>query len=230
MKRLKSGSKIFDRLKCIGIAALFIGAAIFFFACENDLEQIKAFSSPEDLPVIEAENFETFITDSGKLRFFLKTPKLLQYENNGESYIEFPIGMELIKYDEEGDVISSITANYAKQFVKEQKWEAKNNVIATNVKGDTLKTEHLFYEEKEEKIYTEEFVKIIRPGQIITGIGFTSDQAMENWRIKNPKGTIYVSVENQNNTQPDSLKESIETKDTKNIELQPFKNPLEFQE
>ena len=137
--------------------------------------------------------------------------------------------MELIKYDENKKVISSITANYAKQFVKEQKWEAKINVVATNAKGDTLKTEHLIYEEKEEKIYTDEFVKIIRPDQIITGIGFTSDQAMENWRIKDPKGTIYVSLENQNKTQKDSLNLLNEAEKSKNIDLQPFQNPLNLQ-
>ena len=126
----------------------------------------------------------------------MKAPKLLQFENEGGNYLEFPQGIELIKYDSEKKVISSITADYARQYIKEKKWEAKNNVIATNAQGDTLKTEHLFWEEKEEKIYTEEFVKIIRTDQIITGIGFQSDQSLENWKIKNPKGTIYVSMDN----------------------------------
>ena len=69
-------------------------------------------------------------------------------------------------------------------------------MIATNIKGDTLKTEHLIWDEKTERIYTEEYVKIIRANQIITGIGFQSDQSLENWRIKNPRGTIYIDVEN----------------------------------
>ena len=124
----------------------------------------------------------------------MKAPKLLQFEDEGENYVEFPEGMELIKYDEKKKIISSITADYAKQFIAEDKWEAKNNVIATNAQGDTLKTEHLIWEEKKEIIYTEEFVRIIRADQIITGIGFTSDQKLQNWKIKNPKGTIFVSV------------------------------------
>ena len=77
--------------------------------------------------------------------------------------LNFPKEFELIKYDSDKKIISSITADYAKQFVKEQKWEAKNNVVATNAQGDTLKTEYLIWEEKEEKIYTEEFVRIISP-------------------------------------------------------------------
>jgi LPS export ABC transporter protein LptC len=178
----------------VNIAALVSGAALLFCSCENNLEKIKAFNSVDNLPVVEATNFETLFTDSGEVRFFLKTPKLLRFETEGEPYIEFPEGIELIKYDENKNIVSSITANYAKQFVEEKKWEAKNNVVATNFKGDTLKTEHLIWDEQAEKIYTEEYVKIIRENQIITGIGFQSDQTIENWRIKNPKGTIYVDV------------------------------------
>jgi LPS export ABC transporter protein LptC len=177
------------------VAVLITVTAAFFYGCESNIEKIKPFNSYENLPVVEARDFETLYTDSGKIRFFLKTPLLLRYEPEGKPYIEFPEGIELIKYDNNQNVISSITASYAKQFVEEKKWEAKNNVVATNIKGDTLKTEHLIWEENTEKIYTDEYVKIIRTDQIITGIGFQSDQSLENWRIKNPRGTIYITPE-----------------------------------
>jgi LPS export ABC transporter protein LptC len=205
MKLQKSGSKDFNIRYIFRIAAFIAGAAILLNACENNLEQIKAFSAPEELPVVEAQNFETMYTDSGEVRFYIKAPKLLQFETEGRSYFEFPEGIELIKYDENQNVISSITADYAKNFEREEKWEAKNNVIATNAQGDTLKTEHLIWEEKTEIIYTEEFVRIIRQDQIITGIGFHSDQAMQNWRIKNPKGTIYIEMNNASQTAADTI-------------------------
>ncbi len=198
MKRQRLDSNIIRKIKKYSIAVLVSGAAMLFYGCEkNNIEQIKAFYSAENLPILEAKNFKTLVTDSGEVRYSLKAPKLLQFEDEGRSYIEFPEGMELVKFDENKNIISSITADYAKQFVAEDKWEAKNNVVATNAQGDTLKTEHLIWEEKKEIIYTEEFVRIIRTDQIITGIGFTSDQKLQNWKIKNPKGTIYVSVKNE---------------------------------
>ncbi len=178
----------------IDIAALLSGAAILFFGCANDIEKIKAFSSPETLPVIYAENYETTFTDSGIVRFFLKTPLLMQYDNEGKSFREFPQGLELTRYDEQRRIVSRITARYAKQFEKENKWEAKNDVVAINLAGDTLKTDHLIWDEKQGKIYSDLYVKIIRPDQIITGIGFESDLTMEKWKIKNPRGTIYVEM------------------------------------
>ncbi|HPE75658.1 MAG TPA: LPS export ABC transporter periplasmic protein LptC [Draconibacterium sp.] len=197
MKLQLSDSKNILKIKRYCVAVLVSGAAMLFYGCENNIEQIKAFYTTENLPVLEATNFETLLTDSGQVRYFLKAPKLLQFQDEGRNYREFPEGVELVEYDDHKRVISSITADYAKQFVAEDKWEAKNNVVATNAQGDTLKTEHLIWEEKKEIIYTEEFVKIIRTDQIITGIGFTSDQKLQNWKIKNPKGTIYVSVNNE---------------------------------
>ncbi|HCE56898.1 MAG TPA: LPS export ABC transporter periplasmic protein LptC [Prolixibacteraceae bacterium] len=198
MNQQQSGTKTTNWLKTLSIAALVTGAAILFTGCQkNNIEEIKAFYTTESLPIQEATNFETLFTDSGQVRFSLKAPKLLRFEADGRDYTEFPEGLELVKYDEHQKVISSITANYARQYLADHKWEAKNNVIATNANGDTLKTEVLYWEEKNERIYTDEFVKIIRTDQIITGIGFTSDQKMQNWKIRDPKGTIYVSVNNQ---------------------------------
>ncbi len=213
MKTQKSDSKNFKIFRIIRVAALLSGAAFLFYACESNIEKIQAFSSPEDLPTVEASSFETMFTDSGEVRFSIKAPKLLRYEGDGKPYVEFPQGIELIKYDENHQIISSITANYAKQFEKEDRWEAKNNVIATNAQGDTLKTEHLIWEEKEERIHTEEFVRIIRADQIISGIGFQSDQSLQNWRIKNPRGTIYITMETNSHEMPaDSAGEPRETK------------------
>lgn len=205
MKLQLSGFNINQYIRIFRIAALLSGAAILFYGCENNIEQIKDFYINENLPILEAKNFETLLTDSGKVQYSLKAPKVLQFQDEGRDYTEFPEGMQMIKFDENKNIISSITANYAKQFVAEDKWEAKNNVIATNAQGDTLKTEHLIWEEKKEIIHTEEFVKIIRTDQIITGIGFTSDEKLQNWKIKNPKGTIYVSIKNEN--QPTDLPE-----------------------
>ena len=198
MKIQESDSNSLLLIKKIGIAVLITGTAILFSACgKNDIAKIKAFSSSENLPIQEATNFQTISSDSGQVRYSLKAPKLLRYETEGVSYVEFPLGVNIVKYDADKNIISTLRADYAKQFAKDKHWEAKNNVVVTNAQGDSLKTEHLILDEKTEKIETEEFVKIIRKDQVITGIGLTSDQDMRNWKIKNPKGVLYVSVNNK---------------------------------
>ncbi len=206
MKLQKLDFNIYRHIKNSGIAALVIGAAILLYSCENDIEEIKAFTSTNNLPTIEARNFETVFTDSGQIRYTLKTPKLLRFENEGKAFLEFPEGIKITQFDANGKTVSSLTADYARQFIKEQKWVAKNNVVATNEHGDTLLTEHLIWEERNEKIYTDEFVKFIRPDQIITGIGFTSDASFKNYRIKDLKGDIYVTVDEKQKRKSNSQK------------------------
>lgn len=196
MKQPQQGFKrINNYLKLLSRAALFSGAALLFNGCENNIEQIKAFVSTENLPLVQAENFETVYTDSGQVRFFLKAPRLERFEAEGKPYIEFPDGLELVKYDASHNIISKIKARYARQYIQDKKWEAKNDVVAVNVQGDTLKTELLIWDENTEKIYSDKFVRIIRPDQIINGIGFESDQGLQNWRIKNITGSIYVTMQ-----------------------------------
>lgn len=222
-QQLPGSKKVCYRIK--SIAALFAGAAILFLGCKkNNIQEIKAIISAETLPMQEARNFESLFTDSGIVRFSIKAPVLLRFETDGQNYTEFPNGLELKKFDEHNKVVSSITANYARQYSAEAKWEAKNNVIATNANGDTLKTELLYWEEREKKIYTNEFVKIIRADQQFTGTGMTSDQNMQNWKITNPKGIIYVNLKNQ--SQPsDSV--NLENQNNK-INSAPVKGQLQF--
>ena len=217
----------YRRIKNISIAALVSGAAILFYGCENDLEKIKAFSSTDNLPVVEAVNFQTIFTDSGQIRYTLKTPKLLRFENEGKAFLEFPEGMEIVQYDATGKTVSSLTSDYAKQFIKEQRWEAKNNVVATNKQGDTLLTDHLIWEEKNEKIYTDEFVKFIRTNQIITGIGFTSDASFKNYRIKDLKGDIYVNV-NEKKRRKSDFPPKVESV-SPTIKTKPINRPLQLE-
>ena len=203
MKSPKSGTKISaSHIKTFMIAAPLLGAAILFSGCENDLETIKAFTSPKDLPVLYAEEYKSTSIDSGQVRNYLEAPVIQQFESDGGPYVEFPKGVVLNEYDSHNKIISSITADYAKQFTKEKKWEAKNNVIAVNDKGDTLKTEHLIWEEKTGKIYSDRYVKFVRDDKIIHGNGFESDQNMDNWRINEVKGTIYIDLDETNKNAP----------------------------
>ena len=151
------------------------------------------------------------------VRFYLKTPELKRFESDGTSFIEFPKGILLVKYNARREMISSISARYAKQFVREKRWEARNDVVAVNSKGDTLKTEHLVWDENAKKIYNDEYVKIISPDQVITGVGFESDASLENWRIRNPRGNIYVKLNRESSPQGDSLMEPLPSRGPVNI-------------
>jgi len=192
--------KIFDMKRSLMIERLsfiliFAFQAFLFVSCENEISKIKIYSNTDNLPSVTADGFEMLFSDSTVIRFKLLTPELIRHNDEKEPYTEFPQGVSIIKYDAHMNVISSITAQYAKNFVSDDRWEAKNNVVAVNFKGDTLKTEYLVWDTRKEKIYSDQFVKIIQKDQIYTGIGFESDQDFSSYHIKNLKGHMYVNVD-----------------------------------
>ena len=181
--------------KDLGFAVLLSSVTMLIFSCSSKV----AADLPTDLiatkkpPTIEATDFQTFYTDSGVVRYFLKTPKLLKYEQEKAPYTEFPEGFHLQQFDANKKIISELSANYGKNFEIEQKWLATGNVVMVNNKGDTLRTEELIYLIKEERIYTDKFVSIKKGDDIINGTGgFESDTQMTKWTFKKTKGEIYV--------------------------------------
>lgn len=179
-----------------------ITAVIFLFgllmaSCKNEISKIKEVIRTEEPPALVAEGFEMLISDSSVIRSKLQTPMLIRHngENDKNSFIEFPQGVKIEEYDAQMRVVSHITAQYAKNFPSENRWEAKNNVIAVNAKGDTLKTEYLVWDMQKKKIYSDQFVKIIQKDQVYTGVGFESNPDFSSYHIKNLKGNLYVNVE-----------------------------------
>lgn len=168
---------------------------LILVSCENEISKIKTVISTEEPPAITAEGFEMLASDSSVIRFKLQTPQLIYHKEEKDPYYEFPKGVKIVKYDSGMNVISSITAQYAKNFPSDDRWEAKNNVIAVNFKGDTLKTEYMVWDTAKKKIYSDQFVKIIQKDHIFTGIGFESNQDFSDYQIKNLKGDIYVNVD-----------------------------------
>lgn len=179
----------------IWMALIIFLFSFLLLSCENEIAKIKILSSTEEPPSVTAEGYEMLFSDSTVIRFKMQTPELIRHESEKEPYTEFPKGVKIEKYDANMNIVSSITAQYAKNFSSDNRWEAKNNVVAVNLKGDTLKTEYLVWDMHAEKIYSDQFVKIIQKDQTFTGIGFESNQDFTIYSFKNLKGHMYLNVD-----------------------------------
>ena len=183
----------------ISLEVICLASIVLLLSCSSKV----ASDIPKDLifnkkiPSVEAFNFQTFYTDSGVVRYFLKTPRLLIFDREKSPYKEFPEGFHLQQFDNNKKIISELSANYGKNFEKEEKWVATGNVVMVNNKGDTLRSEELIYLIKEDKIFSEKFVNIKKEDQDITGSGgFESDSQMKKWAFKKTTGHIYITDQN----------------------------------
>jgi LPS export ABC transporter protein LptC len=167
---------------------------IFLISCENDLEKVKLYSKGKNAPQESARNIKILYSDSARVEVELTAPVLNHYITENP-YIEMPKGLHAIFYDDKMEVKSSLDADYGIRYEREQKMEAKKNVTVINQKGEKLNTEHLIWDEKQEKLYSKEFVKITTKDEIIYGNGFEANQDFSKYKIFNIKGTISLNNE-----------------------------------
>jgi len=164
-------------------------AIVFFSACENDIATINLITSKSQLPAKSGKDVEIIYSDSARIKMKLISPQVDHYTGK-KPYIEFPLGVTVEFYDKDMNVTSKLQSKYAIRRENEKVMEAKQNVVVTNEKGETLNTEHLIWDEQKDRIYTEEFVKITTKDEILFGDGLESNQEFTKYRIKNIKGTI----------------------------------------
>ena len=168
---------------------LFLFCIFLFHGCVNDMEEVKAITEEELLPIEVSENIRIIYSDSAQLRVILEAGHLERFQGE-DPYVEMSKGVHM-RFFSSGDVVESeLTSNYAISYQNSDIMEAKEDVVVINQKGETLNTEHLVWEKKTEKIYTEEFVKITTEDEVIFGHGFESNQDFTKYRIKKIKGTI----------------------------------------
>ena len=91
--------------------------------------------------------------------------------------------------------VTTLVSDTAYFFNKEELWKLMGNVHIQNLKGEQFDTELLYWDQRTQRIYSDEFIRIEQPDRIITGHGFESNQQMTVYTIRKPEGIFYVDEE-----------------------------------
>lgn len=166
-----------------------------FFSCKNDIEIINTLTTVSDFPTESIQHLESIYSDSAEIQIRIKAVEVRRYGNANLPYMEFPKGIEVLFYNDQAEVSSQLTANFAIYHETEKLWEARDSVVAINVNGEILNTDLLFWDEERGLIYSNKFVKITTSDEVLFGEGFEANQDFSDWIIKKPKGTIYLEEE-----------------------------------
>jgi LPS export ABC transporter protein LptC len=162
---------------------------VIFFSCKNSVEEIREITaSPAEAPETGSE-IELIYSDSARIKFKLIAGRL-ERKDGDNPITEFFDGVKIIFYDAELKPESEIRADYAIHYEKEEKMVAKNNVVVVNIKGETLNTEELTWEQQKHLVYTDVFVKITTADETLYGDGLESNEDFTKYKIKKIKGTI----------------------------------------
>lgn len=153
-------------------------------------QKTDSFSTKETAETVTIE-----YTDSGILKARVLAPEMIGMKKVRRPYVEMPKGIKVDFFASDGSVESYLTSEYAISYTDEKRIIVKRKVEVLNIKGDTMLTEELEWDQKEQKIKTDKFVVIKTKTQTISGYGMEADQTFSDWEIRNVTGTIYKSGE-----------------------------------
>lgn len=176
---------------CVYRLTFFFFVSLLFLGCENDPELVNR--SNERKPAIEeAFAITSYLSANGQLRAKLTSPYMKRYTLDS-TYLEFSRSLHVNFYDSAGKVESQVDALYGKYLETQSKVYLRDSVVAFNVKGDTLRTPDLWWDQNNKKFYTDKVVRFKSASKIIYGgKGFEADQDLSNYTIFQPTGIIMV--------------------------------------
>jgi len=162
-----------------------IGLSPVFCSQEQSPRKAQKTSSFPDQVV---ENTTMIFTLNGVKSAEIKVRYLEKYQKKDLSKGK---GIYADIYDQEGKHISTLRADSGWIREKRQEITVLGNVVVKSDQGVILETQSLSWNPRTNKVTTEDFVKITKGKDIITGYGLEADQGLKELKIKKEvKGKI----------------------------------------
>jgi len=170
-------------------------AAILFtcLGCKNDISVVKSLTIKEKSPTETGKKMHLYFSEAGEVRNELLFEEMNKYEYP-EPYYEYPKGLEVITLGVNGEIETTLTANYGINYEGKKMVEVRYNVVITNYKtGEIIETEQLVWDMDKRLIYSNTQIKQTKPdGSIFIGERFESDESFSKYTIFKPQIIRYA--------------------------------------
>lgn len=187
----------------ISIAMVFT-VAIFFYSCQDTYQRVGDEKQIEIFPQGVAQNFELTYTetteeleseDEGVSRVIaiLKSPISEDYDNMLFKYRTFPEGLEVEYFDQDNNK-STIRADYGIIYSQTNMIDLRGNVVIETHEGKKLEAPQLYWDRKEEWIFTQEKFKFTDPedGTIMDGEGMDFNRDFSFFKAHRTYGLMTI--------------------------------------
>ena len=173
-------------LKTIATAT---AVAFVVISCKGKLAEADVLNIDE-VPVQTVANMFIVQTENGRIQMRTEAPVMERYQRDTLSFELFPDGFFVYGYTDDEKLETEIVADRAKHLKYKdgrESWEAYGNVVVRNlIKQEVMETDTLYWDQKNEKIYTHCYVRMYSPDGFMQGYGMESDQRARNSIIYNP--------------------------------------------
>lgn len=181
-------------MRALPAVALALAVGLSSWSCsEKEQELMKGNFDPEHFATMTTTNVETLISDSGVVRYKIESPIWLVFDQAHEPYWNFPKGLHLEKYNDLFRIEAEVKCDSARYFKNKQLWRLDGYVEITNIAGEKFLTPQLYWDQRQQKLYSDSFIHIERQGRIIEGYGFNSNERLTQYEVTKVMGMFPAS-------------------------------------
>jgi len=176
------------------------GALSFVFittmsSCNNDMKNIQKWNKKQLIPSGEAKNMLVRYTDSAKIKAELASEIMYDYSAAKYPFNYFPTKVFIKIYDENKKT-TLVEANKATSYNKTKIIELVGDVKITTHDQKVLETQQLFFDQRHNWFFTENYFKITDPDKsFFEGIGLDFDTQFKIINAQQNRGEL----KNKNN-------------------------------
>lgn len=166
----------------IFFTAAILSGCFFLCGCENDVNEVRELSRKKE-NIEEGKNISSYLSMDGKMRAHLTAPLMLRIQGDTGRRTEFPRSLHVDFYnDSTARIESQLSALYGNYLENQSKVFLRDSVVAFNVKGDTLFCKEMYWDQNQQKFYTDKEVTISQryPKKRFSGVGMTCNQDLTN--------------------------------------------------
>ena len=174
------------------VAATMIALSVLVVSCTKDHVRPGVANVSDGTPTMRTVNVNTWVTDSGYMRYHITTPVWLAYDEGNEPHWLFPDTLLLKRFDNMGKQDASFRCDSAYYQSNNRLWRFDGHVRMTNVNGDLFLTEQIFWDQMRHKLYSDPFIHIETPERVLEGYGFESNEQITTYTINRPSGIFPV--------------------------------------
>jgi len=190
------------------IIATASAVAFVVYSCKGKLAEAESLVLSET-PVQTVNDMFIVHSENGHIQMRAEADLMQRFENDSLSYELFPEGFSVFGYTDEGMLETEIEADNAKHVQYKdgrETWEAYGNVVVKNlINQEVMETDTLYWDQKEEKIYTHCYVRMYSPDGFSQGYGMESDQRARDSKLFNPFNSYGFVVKDTTQVVVDSV-------------------------
>ena len=157
--------------------------SLMFFSCQNNPNLVNDLFQTKAFPVEVISKSKMIHTEEGEIKLEIIANKIERFVGDS-ARLSFSNGFNVTFYN-----------LFAKKAIVDEKnnlMTARDSVVLKS-KKKKLETELLIWDEKKEKIYTNNDVIITTDNEIIYAKGFESDPNFSDYTLKKISGKMYIN-------------------------------------